>query len=73
MNCTRRHLDAVLGQLRLDGEHLSSVDVRVVGLVEGFLQFLQLVGREHGPGEAGGGVATLGTAKEKLTEEAVLR
>lgn len=43
------HLYSVLRQLRLHGQHLSGINVRVVGLVEGFLQLLQLVGREHRP------------------------
>ena len=43
------HLYSVLGQLRLHGKHLPGVDIRVVRLVEGLLQLLQLVGGEHRP------------------------
>lgn len=45
------HLDSVLRQLRLHGQHLPGVHVRVVGFMEGLLQLLQLVGREHRPAE----------------------
>lgn len=45
------HLYPVLGQLRLHGEHLARVHVGVVRLVEGLLQLLQLVRREHRPAE----------------------
>lgn len=43
------YLYPVFRELCLHGQHLSGVHVRVVGLVEGLLQLLQLVGREHRP------------------------
>lgn len=43
------HLYPVLGQIRPQAEHLAGVDVRVVRLLEGRLQLLQLLGREDRP------------------------
>ncbi len=41
-------LDAHLGQVDLDGELLAAVHVRVVGLLEGALELVQLKGGECG-------------------------
>lgn len=46
-----RHLYPVLRQLRFHGEHLARIHIGVVRLVEGLLELLQLVWREHSPAE----------------------
>ena len=43
------YLDPVLWEVRLQGEHFSLVDVRILGVLEGLLQLLQLVAGEYSP------------------------
>jgi len=43
------HLDADLGQVHLHGQLLAGIDIGVVGLLEGPLQLMELVGGEGGP------------------------
>lgn len=46
------HLYAILRQLRLHGQSLARVDVRIVGLVEGLLELFHLIAGENGPAAA---------------------
>lgn len=43
------YLYSVLRQVDLEGQQLPRIQVRVVGILKGFLQLLQLVTREDGP------------------------
>ena len=42
-------LNAVFRQVRLEGEHFTGVDVRIMSLLEGFLQLFQLITCKDSP------------------------
>lgn len=44
----RTHLYAILGQFRLQGQHLAGIDIGIMGLLEGLFELLQLIAGEYG-------------------------
>lgn len=40
------YLYSIFGQVGFNGQHFASVHVRIMGLLEGFFQFIQLIASE---------------------------
>lgn len=47
------YLNPVLRQVRLEREHLARVDVGIVRVLEGLLEFFELIAREDGSADIG--------------------
>ena len=43
------NLNTIFGQVRLEREHFAGVDIRIMSLLERFLQFLELIAGEDSP------------------------